>query len=357
MTLSTLRTLGRSGLAVSPLALGTMTFGNALWGSPDDVSQSIFYAYVERGGNFIDTADVYSGGRSEELVGRFVAERSLRDRIVMATKYGFNFDTGGQANEGPNPLAGGSGRKNLFRAIDGSLKRLGTDYVDLYWMHVWDGLTPTEEIVGAMSDLVRAGKIRYYGLSDVPAWFATRVATLAQAHGLPAPIALQMFYSLVERSVEREHIPAASALGMSLVPWSPLAYGLLTGKYAREDPKKAESRLSGPNPFGESLFTEANWRAVEALRDVAKELGLPPSRVALAWLRGKPGVGPILLGVRTTDQLAENLGALDVELSADVVTRLDAATGFDPGLYVLSTPGSAMASGAMFAGAKVLGLA
>ena len=249
MKLDDLRTLGRSGLPVSPFALGTMTMGNAAWGSPDDVSRAIFDAYVDAGGNLVDTADVYSSGRSEELLGRFVAERGLRDRVVLATKYAFNFDTSGDANAAPSPLHGGSGRKNLHRALEGSLRRLGTDYVDLYWMHVWDGVTPAEEIVGAMGDLVRAGKIRYYGLSDVPAWFATRVATLAQAHGEPAPIAMQMFYSLVERSVEREHVPAAHALGIGMVPWSPLAYGLLTGKYRRDDPKAAESRLSGPNPL------------------------------------------------------------------------------------------------------------
>lgn len=349
-----LRTLGRSGLPVSPFALGTMTFGNSAWGSPDDVSKAIFDAYVDAGGNFVDTADVYSSGRSEELVGRFVRERGLRDRIVLATKYAFNFDTSGDADHAPNPLAGGSSRKNLNRAIDGSLKRLGTDYVDLYWMHVWDGVTPAEEIVGAMSDLVRAGKIRYYGLSDVPAWFATRVATLAQAHGDPAPIAMQMFYSLVERSVEREHIPAARELGMAMVPWSPLAYGLLSGKYSKDDPKAAESRLSGPNPFGESLFTDANWRTVEALRAVAGEMGLSMSRVALAWLLTKPGVGSILLGARKPEQLEDNLAALEVDLSPETVARLDTATGFDLGLYALSVPGSP-AGHAVFGGAKVMG--
>ena len=355
MKLSNLRALGRSGLPVSPFTLGTMTFGNSAWGSPDDVSEAVFNAYIDAGGNSIDTADVYSSGRSEALLGRFIAGRGLRDHVVLATKYGFNFDTGGDANAVPNPLAGGSGRKNLHRALEGSLRRLGTDYVDLYWMHVWDGFTPAEEIVETMGGLVRAGKIRYYGLSDVPAWFATRVATLAQAHGEPAPVAMQMFYSLVERSVEREHVPAARALGMAMVPWSPLAYGLLTGKYSKDDPKAAASRLSGPNPFGESLFTEANWRTVDALREVAGELGQPMSRVALAWLLRKPGVGSVLLGVRTVDQLRDNLAALEVDLTLETVARLDAATGFDLGLYALSVPGSPAASGAMFAGARVEG--
>ena len=355
MKLDDLRTLGRSGLPVSPFALGTMTMGNSNWGSPDDVSQAIFDAYVDAGGNFIDTADVYSSGRSESLLGRFVAERKLRDRIVLATKYAFNFDTSGDADAAPSPLLGGSSRKNMVRALEGSLKRLGTDYVDLYWMHIWDGVTPAEEVVGAMSDLVRAGKIRYYGLSDAPAWFATRVASLALAQGAPAPIAMQMFYSLVERSVEREHVPAGRELGMAMVPWSPLAYGLLTGKYSREDPKAAESRLSGQNPFGESLFTETNWNTVDALRTVAGEMDLPMSRVALAWLLKKPGVGSVLLGARTMAQLTDNLAALEVELDDATVARLDAATGFDLGLYALSVPGSPAASGTMFAGARVEG--
>ncbi len=356
MQLNHLRTLGRSGLPVSPLALGTMTMGNANWGSPDDASAAIFNAYVDAGGNFIDTADVYSSGRSEELVGRFIRERNLRDHIVLATKYAFNFDTSGDVNTVPNPLAGGSSRKNLYRALDGSLRRLGTDYIDLYWMHVWDGVTPVEEVVGALGDLVRAGKIRYYGFSDAPAWFSVRAATLAQAHGNPAPIAMQMFYSLVERSVEREHIPAGRELGMGMVPWSPLATGFLTGKYSREDTKRAEGRLSGQNLFGDAFFTEENWRTLDALREVAGELGRPMSQVALAWLLSKPGVDSIILGARKLEQLHDNLASLQVDLTSDTVARLDAATGFDPGmLYSLSTPGSDLVSQMIFAGAKVQG--
>lgn len=353
MELTTLRTLGRSGLPVSPLSLGTMTMGNSNWGSPDDVSQGIFNAYVDAGGNSIDTADVYSNGRSEELVGRFIAERNLRDHVVLATKYAFNFDPGGDSNEMPNPLAGGSSRKNLHRALEGSLRRLGTDYVDLYWMHVWDGVTPPEEVLQSMVDLVRAGKIRYYGLSDVPAWFAVRVATLAQAQGVPGPVAMQMFYSLVDRSVEREHIPAGRELGMTMVPWSPLAGGFLAGKYRREDTKDT-GRLSGQNPFGETLFTEQNWRTLDAVREIAGELDRPLSQVALAWLLRKPGVGSIILGARTMIQLKDNLASLEVDLTPETVARLDAATGFDPGfLYGLSVPRSEIARYAIFAGADV----
>lgn len=221
MNLASYRTLGRSGLVVSPFALGTMTFGNRDWGSPDDVSRAIFDAYVDAGGNFIDSADGYAGGRSEELVGQFVAERKLRDQVVLATKFGFNAGQG-------NPLAGGNGRKNIYRALDGSLRRLGTDYVDLYWLHIWDVFTPVEEVLQTFGDLVRAGKIRYFGLSNAPAWYAARMATLAAAHNVPGPVALQMAYSLVERTIEHEHVPAARECGMGVVPWSPLAYGLLT---------------------------------------------------------------------------------------------------------------------------------
>ncbi len=256
MPLSALRTLGRSGLPVSPFALGTMTFGNSGWGSPDDVSASIFNAYVDAGGNFIDTADVYSGGRSEELLGRFIADRTLRDRIVLATKWSFS---------------GGNGRKNLHRALEASLRRLQTDYVDLYWMHVWDAVTPAEELLQSMVDLIRAGKIRYFGLSDVPAWYAARMATLAQAHNVPGPIALQIQYSLTNRMLENEHVPAALALGLGIAPWSPLSAGFLTGKYTRDNTGKVFAgggRLdTDKQPF--RMFTERNWKILDALRPSA----------------------------------------------------------------------------------------
>ena len=353
MELGHLRPLGRSGLLVSPFALGTMTMGNSAWGSSDETSAEIFDAYTEAGGNFIDTADVYSSGRSEELLGRLIAERGLRDRVVLATKYAFNFDTSGDTNDRPNPLAGGSSRKNLNRAVDASLKRLGTDYIDLYWMHVWDGITPAEEVVAAMGDLVRAGKILYYGFSDTPAWFSARAATFAQAHGVPAPIAMQEFYSLVSRGPEREHIPAAREVGMGLIPWSPLAYGLLSGKYRREDTKNA-GRLSGDNPFGDSLFTEENWRTVDVLREIAEEVGRSMAQVALAWLLARPGVSSVLLGARKIEQLRDNLASLEIELSPEIVARLDAGTGFDLGFYNFFQPGSPMRQNVVFGGATVL---
>ena len=237
MSLADYKTLGRSGLVVSPLALGTMTFGMARWGSDEASSRTVFDSYVEAGGNFIDTADVYSGGRSEEMVGTFIAERGLRDQIVVATKAGFA--------AGKGPLAGGNGAKHIYAALDNSLRRLRTDYVDLFWVHVWDSVTPAEELLETMATLVRTGKIRYWGLSNAPAWYVSKLATLAAVRGLPAPIALQYFYSLVNREIEDEHIPLAREFGMGILPWSPLAFGLLTGKYDRMKLEAAAPRAAG----------------------------------------------------------------------------------------------------------------
>jgi len=205
MSLTHFRTLGRSGLVVSPLALGTMTFGPGSWNADEPTSQAIFDTYRAAGGNFVDTADIYSNGASEELVGKFIKAAGARDEIVLATKFGFNGSssplTANQAGGG-NPNAGGAGAKNIHRAIDASLKRLKTDYIDLYWMHIWDGVTPVEEIVQTLGDLVRSGKIRYYGFSDMPAWLAMKAATIATERRAPGPIAMQLEYSLVARDVE-----------------------------------------------------------------------------------------------------------------------------------------------------------
>jgi len=325
MSLTSFRTLGRSGLAVSPLALGTMTFGTARWGSADDVSQAIFNDYVAAGGNFIDTADVYAGGRSEELVGRYVAERSLRDKLVLATKFAFNPQPG-------NPNTGGNGRKNIYRALEGSLRRLQTDYVDLYWLHAWDTVTPAAEVLQTLGDLVRAGKIRYFGFSNVPAWYTTQAATLAAVHGVPGPIALQLEYSLVARRSEAEHVPAALHLGLGITPWSPLAAGFLAGKYQREGTGAAsgEGRLTGPNPFGNSKFSDHNWRVLEALRPVAAELERPLAQVALAWAAAQPGITAPIIGASRPEQLADNLAALEVRLSPAHLRTLDDASIVDP---------------------------
>lgn len=350
MTLTDFRTLGRSGLVVSPLTLGTMTFGTPRWGSSDDDAGAIFDAFIDAGGNVVDTADVYSKGRSEELVGQFIARRKLRDRVVLATKCGF---FGGEPG---NPNGGGNGRKNVRRALEGSLRRLGTDHVDLYWIHVWDAVTPPEEILQTCGDLVRAGLIRYFGFSDLPAWYATRVATLAQAHAQPAPIAMQLEYSLAERNIEREHIPAARACGLGVCPWSPLAAGFLAGKYRRGDAGarlSGEGRLSGANPFGDSKFTERNWRILDALRAVADEVGRPMAQVALAWAVRQPGITSTIIGARRPDQLADNLAALSVELTPEQAQALDHATAPDPVFpYPIFTPA---VNRMIFGGATVRG--
>ena len=329
------RTLGRSGLVASPLALGTMTFGTQRWGSPDAVSEAIFHAYVEAGGNFIDTADVYARGRSEELVGSYVADRKLRDQVVLATKSAFHHGKPG------NPHDGGNGRKHIHQALEGSLRRLRTDYVDLYWMHVWDMVTPVEEVLQTFGDLVRAGKIRYFGLSDVPAWYAAKAATLASAHQIPGPIALQVEYSLVSRSIEREHVPAARETGLGICPWSPLAAGFLAGKYERAGQgASGEGRLAGPNPFGNSKFTDSNWRVLDVLRGAADRLGRPPAQVALAWAVAQPGITSTIIGASNLDQLRDNLAALDLVLTPEAITALDEASALDPAFpYPIFTAG------------------
>lgn len=328
MTPSDFRTLGRSGLVVSPLALGTMTFGPGGWNADDPTARKIFDAYREAGGNFVDTSDIYSGGASEELVGRFIKETGSRDEVVLATKFGFN----GSANPlaakpagGGNPLAGGAGAKNIHRAIDASLRRLGTDYIDLYWMHIWDGVTPAEELVETLGSLVRAGKIRYYALSDMPAWLATKAATIAAERGIPGPIAMQVEYSLVARDVEAEHIPAARDAGMGVQPWSPLAGGFLSGKYRRGDTGDT-GRLSGANPFGDSKFADRNWDALDVVKAIAIEVNASPAQVSLAWVMARPGVSSVLIGARTVEQLKGNLAAASLKLDDGQMARLNEAS-------------------------------
>ena len=340
MTLTDYRTLGRSGLIVSPLALGTMTFGNTAWGSPDNTSQEIFNQYLDAGGNFIDTADVYSGGRSEEIIGQYIADRQLRDQVVLATKFGFNTERG-------NPHAGGNGRKHIHQALEGSLRRLKTDYIDLYWLHVWDMVTPVEEVLQTLGALVEAGKIRYFGFSDMPAWYTTKAATLAAVHHVPGPIAMQMEYSLVERMVEQEHVPAGRECGLSLSPWSPLAAGFLAGKYERTNGgATGQGRLNGPNPFGNSKFTDRNWQILDVLRRVAGQLDRPLPSVAMAWLLAQPGVTAPIMGARQPAQLLNNLGSLTIQFTAEQHKALNDVSMptlfFTPGLKTMIFGGTAV---------------
>lgn len=341
MSLRTYRTLGRSGLVVSPLALGTMTFGPGGWNADDAAARAIFDAYREAGGNFIDTADIYSGGASETLVGQFIKDSGSRDEVVLATKFAFNGSASPLAatqSGGGNPNAGGAGAKNIHRALDASLRRLGTDYIDLYWMHIWDGVTPVEEIVQTLGDLVRSGKIRYYAFSDMPAWVATKAATITAERRIPGPIAIQVEYSLVARDVEGEHIPAAREAGMGVMPWSPLAGGFLTGKYRREDTSDS-GRLSGANPFGNSKFVDRNWDTLEVLKSVAAEIDRPAAQVALAWVMGRPGITATLVGASKLEQLASNVAASELILSKDQTTRLDEASAPAPGFSLgLASP-------------------
>ncbi len=323
MDLHSFRTLGRSGLIVSPLGLGTMTFGARRWGASGDAVNNILAAYVDAGGNFIDTADVYSAGESERMVGAYVTKQGLRDKLVIATKFTWNLDRG-------NPNAGGNGRKNIYRALDASLQRLGTDYIDLYWSHFWDMITPVEEVLQTLADLVRTGKIRYFALSDVPAWYATKMSVLAAQLGIPGPIAIQSEYSLVERHLENEHVPCAAECGLGLIPWSSLAGGFLAGKYERDAERSGNERLSGSNPLGDTKFTERNWAILDVLKTVAAEVDRVPAQVALAWALAKPGISSLLLGASKPEQVSTNIAALELTLTASQMSQLDDISALPP---------------------------
>jgi aryl-alcohol dehydrogenase-like predicted oxidoreductase len=338
MKLNEYVTLGRSGLRVSPLCLGTMTFGTEWgWGSEEDTARTIFRRYLEAGGNFVDTADVYTNGKSEELVGKFIKDAKVRDQVVLATKFTFNAQPG-------NPNAGGNGRKNMYRAIEGSLRRLQTDYIDLYWMHAWDMLTPVEEVLASFDTLVQAGKVRYIGFSDVPAWYAARAQTLAEQQSRERIAALQLEYSLVQRTIEREHIPLAQELGMATCPWSPLAGGFLSGKYKRGgQPGPADGRLEIQKAAGTTIFdryTERNWKVLDVLLDVSKAIGRPPAEVALNWVETQPGVTSTIIGATKLPQLESNLSSLDFTIPPELRARLDKATELDPTVqpYAFFTP-------------------
>ncbi len=328
MKLNEYVTLGRSGLRVSPLCLGTMTFGTEWgWGIEEDAARAVFSRYLERGGNFVDTADMYTNGKSEELVGKFIKDAKVRDQVVLATKFTFNAQPG-------NPNAGGNGRKNMYRAIEGSLRRLQTDYIDLYWMHAWDMITPVEEVVASLDMLVKAGKVRYIGFSDVPAWYVARAQTLAEQQGRERIAALQLEYSLVERNIEREHIPAAQELGIAILPWSPMAGGFLSGKYKRGgQPGTPEGRLDLQKAAGTTIFerdTERNWKILDVLLDVSKKIGRPLAEVALNWVGTQPGVTSTIIGATKLAQVESNLSSLDFTIPAELRARLDKAGELDP---------------------------
>lgn len=325
-SLSDYALLGATGLRVSPLTLGTMTFGTDWgWGTPKQAAHALLDRYLDAGGNVLDTADLYTNGASETIVGDYLAETGRRDAVVLATKFTFNARPG-------DPNAGGNSRKNILRAVEGSLKRLRTDYLDLYWLHAWDGLTPVEEVMSTLDTLVRSGKVRYLGLSDVPAWYLARAQTIAQLRGQERIAALQLEYSLAERNIEREHIPAAAELGVALMPWSPLASGFLTGKYTRASNGGAagagrlETMQAQAHPAIRGLFTERNWQILDTLVGAAKELGTTPAQLALAWVATRPGVVSTLIGATKLDQLEANLAALDLVIPEPIAQRLEAAS-------------------------------
>jgi aryl-alcohol dehydrogenase-like predicted oxidoreductase len=314
--------LGKSGLRVSELCLGTMTFGEDWgWGSSKDESRKVYDAFLEAGGNFIDTANVYTNGTSERLLGEFMAGQ--RERIVLATKYT-------NAAPGNDPNAAGNHRKSMMQAVEASLKRLKTDYIDLYLLHIWDQITPIEEVMRAFDDLVRQGKILYAGVSDMPAWLVARGNTLAELRGWPAFVGLQIEYSLIERTPERELLPMAAELGLGVTAWSPLAGGLLTGKQL-EPGGARDSRQS--NEMMQQLM-KSNARKEAVAREVvavARESGHSPAQVALAWLRQRPEPVIPIIGARKLAQVKDNLACVQVKLAPALLERLDAVSRIEMG--------------------------
>ncbi len=329
MTSMNYQLLGRSGLRVSDLCLGAMTFGEDWgWGAAKEEARKIYDTFREAGGNFIDTANIYTNGSSEKLVGEFIAGH--REEVVLATKY-TNAVVGFSGKPGTDPNAGGNQRKNMVQAVEASLKRLGTDYIDLYWLHIWDGITPAEEVMRAFDDLVRAGKVLYVGISDTPAWEIAKSNTLAELRGWTRYVGLQIEYSLLERTVERELIPLAKDQKMTVLAWSPLRGGQLTGKYLPENVKESEAdgarlhtaMMKGRFDSDEEEKTAAIVREVIA---VAEELGVSSAQVALAWLRYRPVPVIPIIGARKLEQLEDNIRSLEVTLSPAQLERLDKAT-------------------------------
>lgn len=305
--------LGRSGLRVSELCLGTMTFGDDWgWGAPKEESKRMFDLFAEAGGNFIDTANNYTDGTSEQFVGEFV--KGDRDHFVIATKYTLS-------ERGTDPNFGGNHRKNMRRSVEGSLRRLDTDHIDLLWLHMWDGMTPVEEVMRALDDLVRDGKVLYVGISDTPAWVVSQANTLAGLRGWTSFVAYQGDYSLASRSSERDILPMTNALEMSFLAWGLLEGGELTGKY--------NSPSSEPKRSKETSQRIKNLAAT--LMDLAGDIGRMPSQIALNWARQKPYRIIPILGARTENQLKDNLGCLDFELTEAQIDCLEEASPIDLG--------------------------
>ncbi|ABK76133.1 aldo/keto reductase [Mycolicibacterium smegmatis] len=327
LTLDTYRLLGRSGLRVSPLALGSATFGTDWgWGAERDDARKLFDLYVERGGNFIDTANTYTDGSSERLLGEFT--QNNRESLVLATKYTTQRRPG-------DPNSAGASRKSLVASVDASLRQLRTDYLDLLFLHVWDFATPVEEILRGMDDLVRQGKILYVGISNAPAWQVSRMQAIADLRGWSPLVALQIEYSLIERTGERDLIPMAREMGLGVTPYSPLGGGVLTGKYRRDDLTASHLASEGSTrgSFNAALgtVTERNIAIADVLKDVAAELGCTSAQAGLAWMLQNPDITAPVIGARTPAQLEENLGALDIDLAEDHLARLDEASAIDLG--------------------------
>jgi aryl-alcohol dehydrogenase-like predicted oxidoreductase len=312
--------LGKSGLRVSELCLGAMTFGedwgSFLKGASKEESKKIFNLFVQAGGNFIDTANVYQNGTSEKYVGEFIAPE--RDKFVLATKYTLTTN--------PNdPNAGGNHRKNLFQSVNASLKRLNTEYIDLLWVHIWDYMTPIEEVMRSLDDLIRSGKILYIGISDAPAWIVSRANTISELRGWSYFIGLQIMYSLIERTPERELLSMARSLDIGVTAWSPLGMGVLAGKYNKDNNNKEPKRFDPNHPMVSTFVNERNISIAKEVQAIANEIEKTPSQVALNWIinQKKKGVIIPILGVRTQAQMIDNLGCLEFELDSEHMKRLN----------------------------------
>jgi len=320
--------LGNSGLRVSEICLGAMTFGEDWgWGSSEQESGKMYEVFREAGGNFIDTANLYTNGSSEAITGRLI--RNERQEIVLATKYTFSTKPG-------DPNAGGNQRKNMMQSLDHSLRRLGTDYIDLYWVHVWDPLTPIEEMMRALDDMVRSGKVLYIGISDAPAWVVARANTLAELRGWTQFVGIQVEYSLVRRDIERDLVPMSTHMNVGITAWSPLASGLLTGKYNNQNTGGSEAKRLDVwkdtfESFAKQYLTEKNLRIADEVVKVAKEIDRTPSQVALNWIRQQPGHPIPIIGARKTSHIEDNLKCLEFQLGEEHLKRLDDISAIELG--------------------------